>query len=175
MYSDWRETTLNVSEILLDYDNPRVFIEEPSQENLLRFLINEYDSIELANQIYLNGGLPPAEKPVLILENGKYIVVEGNRRISACKILLNPKLLSNGEATMIPSIDNQIRHYLENFPVTIAPNRDSAEPYITMRHSGEKGIKKWSTIAVTKRYINRYEKGESINHIAKILGKKRQR
>lgn len=171
-YSDWKEIFVDVSDILLDYDNPRVFISNPTQENLLRFLIDEEDSIELANQIYLNRGLPLAEKPVITEENGKYIVLEGNRRISACKILLNPQILNENEQSKIPKIDNEMKSYLKNLPVVLVPNRDSAEAFITIRHSGDKSVKKWSTISVAKRFVNRYRKGESINHIARILDEK---
>lgn len=171
-YSQWKELKLSVSEILLDPENPRVFVDEPTQENLLRFLIEEESSIELAKQIHFNKGLPPADKPVITKEDGKYIVLEGNRRVAACKILLNPLLLPPKDAEKIPRIDNHMRNYLENFPVTLAPNRNSAEAYITMRHSGEKGIKRWSTISVAKRFFNRYKKGEKINDIAKILDEK---
>ncbi|KJK29810.1 ParB/Srx family N-terminal domain-containing protein, partial [Paenibacillus polymyxa] len=169
-YSDWKEINVNVAQVLLDYDNPRVFIDKPTQENLLRFLVNEEDSIELANSINTNQGLPPAEKPVVILEDGKYVVVEGNRRISACKLLYNRSLLSTNEFNKVPDIDSSMKEYLENLPVVLAPSRDAAEPFITSRHAGEKGIKRWSTIATTKRYINRYRKQESINHIARVLG-----
>lgn len=57
-YFDWKETTVDISQVLLDYDNPRVFVNTPTQENILRFLIDEEDSIELANQIFVNRGLP---------------------------------------------------------------------------------------------------------------------
>jgi hypothetical protein len=169
-YFDWKEMTIDISKIFLDYDNPRVFLDDTNYENILRFLIDEEDSIELAAQIYLNRGLPPAEKPVVIFENGKYVVVEGNRRISACKLLYDRSILTERESNKVPKIDEDMKNYLENFPVVLAPDRDSAEPFITMRHAGEKGIKRWSTIATTKRYINRYRKGESINQISRVLG-----
>ncbi|RRJ63330.1 hypothetical protein EHV15_10675 [Paenibacillus oralis] len=169
-YSEWKEINVDISRVLLDYDNPRVFIDNPTQESLLRFLIDEEGSIELANNIYLSRGLPPAEKPVVIFENGKYVVVEGNRRISACKLLYDRSLLAKSELDKVPNIDNDMREYLKNLPVVLAPNRDAAEPFITSRHAGEKGIKRWSTIATTKRYVNRFRKGESINHIARVLG-----
>ncbi|GGP11245.1 hypothetical protein [Oceanobacillus neutriphilus] len=171
-YSDWKEIKVDVSDILLDYDNPRVFIDDFTQENLLRFLVDEDESIELANQIYLNRGLPLAEKPVVTLEKGKYIVLEGNRRISACKLLLDPHLLTDKETTKIPKIDTEMENYLRDFPVVLAPDRNSAEAFITMRHSGDRSVKKWSTIATTKRFVNRYKKGESINHIARVLNEK---
>jgi hypothetical protein len=171
-YSDWKEINVNVSDVLLDYDNPRVFIENSTQENLLRFLVDEDESIELANQIYLNRGLPLAEKPVVIIENNNYVVLEGNRRLSACKLLLNPYLLTSKETLKIPEIDSEMEGYLKNFPVVLAPDRDSAEAFITIRHSGDRSVKKWSTIASTKRFVNRYRKGESINHIARILNEK---
>lgn len=171
-YSDWKEITVNVSEVLLDSDNPRLFIESPTQENILIFLANEEDAIELAKQISLNRGLPLAEKPVLTIENGKYVVLEGNRRICACKLLLEPSLLPSKKRGKIPKIDWEMRNYLENLPVVLTPDRNSTEAFITMRHSGDRNVKKWSTIASIKRFVNRYTKGETITDIAKVLDEK---
>ncbi|MEW9709608.1 hypothetical protein ABRS97_10395, partial [Paenibacillus sp. SI92] len=168
-YSDWKEITVNVAEVLLDYDNPRVFIQSPTQENLLNFLANEENAIELAKQIKSNRGLPLAEKPVLTIENGRYVVLEGNRRISACKLLLEPSLLSNKNLGKILLIDLEMKNYLKNLPVVLAPDRNSAEAFITMRHSGDKSVKKWSTIAFIKRFVSRFKKGETISDMAKIL------
>lgn len=168
-YMNWKEINVNVSEVLLDDENPRVYVDTPTQENLLKFLLEEEGGIELARSIYENRGIPIAEKPVVILVDGKYIVVEGNRRIAACKILYDPSLCDN-KKYKVPQIDETMKRYLENLPVVLAPSRNDAEPFITIRHSGHKGIKRWSTISAARRFTNRYRKGESIKHIADVLG-----
>ena len=43
----------------------------------------------MIESILLNKWRSIGTRPVIIKENKKYIVVEGNRRIAACKILLN--------------------------------------------------------------------------------------
>ncbi|MCQ6565364.1 hypothetical protein ACQVPC_02915 [Bacillus mycoides] len=167
-YLNWKIERLNVADIYLDEENPRVFVDELSQENILDFLIDNFDVVNLAASIQEQGGLPPAERPLCIKENNKYIVVEGNRRITACKILLNQELVSKRDRKKLQALTIELEQYLKTLEVAVAPSRDSAEGYITMRHSG-KGVKRWSTLAINKRYATRYMKGQSIKQIAKVL------
>lgn len=168
-YLNWETERLSVEDIYLDEENPRVFVDELSQENIRDFLIDNFGVVNLAASIQEQGGLPPAERPLCIKENNKYIVVEGNRRITACKILLNQELVSKKDRKRMKMLTPELEAYLKKLEVAIAPSRDSAEGYITMRHSG-KGIKRWSTLAENKRYATRYMKGQSIRQIAKVLG-----
>ncbi|ALZ62710.1 hypothetical protein FORC13_3649 [Bacillus cereus] len=167
-YLNWKTERLNVADIYLDEENPRVFVDELTQENILDFLIDNFDVVNLAASIQEQGGLPPAERPLCIKENNKYIVVEGNRRITACKILLNQELVSKKDRKKLQALTIELEQYLKTLEVAVAPSRDSAEGYITMRHSG-KGVKRWSTLAINKRYATRYMKGQSIKQIAKVL------
>jgi hypothetical protein len=168
-YLNWETERLSVEDIYLDEENPRVFVDELSQENIRDFLIDHFGVVNLAASIQEQGGLPPAERPLCIKENNKYIVVEGNRRITACKILLNQELVSKRDRKRLETLTPELEAYLKRLEVAIAPSRDSAEGYITMRHSG-KGVKRWSTLAENKRYATRYMKGQSIRQIAKVLG-----
>ena len=56
-------------------------------------------------------------------EGGKYIVLEGNRRVGACKILLNPRLLANRKPVTIGTIESTVTESLKEaitvFNITI--------------------------------------------------------
>ncbi|MFK4423014.1 hypothetical protein ACQKFK_06155 [Bacillus mycoides] len=50
-YLNWKIERLNVADIYLDEENPRVFVDELSQENILDFLIDNFDVVNLAASI----------------------------------------------------------------------------------------------------------------------------
>ena len=105
--SDW-----HVDDLLLDSENPRLPTSQGprSQDELLILIVKTYTIGELMESFAINGyfdeeplvGVPVADDPL------KLIIVEGNRRLSALKLLLDPTLVqrlvdpSNGR----PHTDN---------------------------------------------------------------------
>ncbi|KMP78180.1 hypothetical protein TU62_01955 [Bacillus cereus] len=166
-YSKWTSKTVNVLDIKLDPLNPRVFVNDSTQKNIRNFLIEHFNVIELANDINKNNGLPPTESILCIEENSELIVVEGNRRISSCQVLLDPSLLPDIYKNKV-NPTSEIKQQLLNLNVYIAPSREEAEPYITLRHS-DSGIKKWSMLAQHRRVMTRYQQKQSTKQIANLL------
>lgn len=168
-YSSWKEIEVSLSQILLDTLNPRVIIKgDVTQEKIIDYLIKYFDVINLANAINDSNGLPPADKIVCIKEDEHYIVVEGNRRIAACKILSNANNNPDTYKGKLKKINKDALKYINKIRICLAPSRDEAEPYITLRHS-DYGIKKWSTLAQVQRVMQRYILGATPKQIAKIL------
>lgn len=166
-YSAWKRQHIDIAEIKLDNHNPRVFVSEPNQENIRQFLIDYFEVVSLAKSIYENNGLPPTENIVCVIENSNLVVIEGNRRTAACQLLRNPKLIPKEYEKFIPK-STEIQKTLKKVEVVIAPSRDEAEPIITLRHTNP-GIKSWSRLANVRRIMLRYNNGESINKISKVL------
>lgn len=168
-YLKWLDVEVNLSDIVLDKLNPRVIINEDiTQEKIINYLIDYFDVIDLANSINESYGLAPADKIVCIKENNQYIVVEGNRRITACKILQNPNLLPVKYRNLLNKPNIETLNSINKLSVCLAPNRDEAEPYITLRHS-DYGIKKWSTLAQIQRVMQRYNLRLTPQKISQIL------
>lgn len=167
-YSDWKVKLVDPSEIKLDILNPRVIIDNYTQENIRKYLIEHFDVINLANSIVKNNGIPPTERILCIEEKNEIIVVEGNRRVTAFQILKNPKLLPSDLRHRIVNTTGS-EEFLKQIEVVVAPNRDVTENYITMRHTGT-AVKRWSRLAENRRYIIRYrDKKQSISHISNVL------
>jgi ParB-like chromosome segregation protein Spo0J len=92
-FSKWNTPRVSVTKLLLDSSNPR--LSEPgelaaSQGDIISELVSHEKVETLAKSISANGYFPN-EAPFVIKAEDYYIVVEGNRRIAACKILLNPE------------------------------------------------------------------------------------
>src|SRR5258707_8409620 len=90
--------SLKIADLLLDLENPRI-TKAVGQKDALQKIIEDQDAklIVLAESIVEDGGLNPMDRLLVIKspdDHGKYIVIEGNRRFAAIKILHNPAVLT---------------------------------------------------------------------------------
>jgi hypothetical protein len=88
--SQWIAANIPVTSILLDKHNLRIaWMEDPNigQSTLIKLFWENYDIKEIIKSIEISG-LYKHEVPVLIKDSaqeGRYIVIEGNRRLAALK------------------------------------------------------------------------------------------
>lgn len=88
-------TTIPVSQLRFDPENPRLpsNIDGHSEQAVLAWMLEDATVLELLGSIGEVGYFPG--EPLLVVPaadgNDVYIVVEGNRRLSAVKLLLNPE------------------------------------------------------------------------------------
>lgn len=128
-YSDWEQVMVNPLDIKLDPSNPRLDLgEAPSEEEIIEYLLEHFKMKELADSI-LERGYNKLEPVALVKENDQLYVIEGNRRITTCKLLLNKELVPVGES--FPELPKQESTLLESIPAVIATSRTDAAPYIT--------------------------------------------
>lgn len=175
-YSTWETFEYTLSSLNLDLNNPRIKYRGVSlnQTQIMKFLIEKEKVYELAKKISEEGYFV-GEEPIICIENNKKVVLEGNRRTAALKLLQDPKkYLSNAKANTL------LQNILKNdFPVDkklkcyIAPNRLLANPIIYERHQGN-SLEKWRTgnqyAFVAEMY---YEDGLSIEDICDVLNESR--
>ena len=91
-YSSWGSRLLSIEHLKLDVKNPRFSYQstkEMNQTEIIKYLIENHAVYELAKAIAANGYLLN-EEPIVCKEGDYYIILEGNRRVAACKILLQP-------------------------------------------------------------------------------------
>ena len=175
-YSSWETFEYTLSSLNLDLNNPRIkYRGVPlNQTQIMKFLIENEKVYELAKKISEEGYFV-GEEPIICIEKNKKVVLEGNRRTSALKLLQDPKkYLSNAKANTL--LQNILKN---NFPVDkklrcyIAPNRLLANPIIYERHQGT-SLEKWKTgnqyAFVAEMY---YEDGLVIEDICDVLNESR--
>lgn len=151
-YSSWSTRLLSIDNLKLDVKNPRFSYQstkEMNQTEIVKYLITNYAVYELAKSIAINGYLLN-EEPIVCKEGDYYVVLEGNRRIAACKILLNPyKYLSPQRAKELSkygSIEDKIR-------CNIAPTRRDADTIIYNKHTGIP-LQKWDKVSQDAFLVN---------------------
>ena len=161
-------------DLILDAQNPRLAgtVENADQETLLKMLWTEGSLDELAFSITNNGYFP--EEPLFAIEeDGKFIVVEGNRRLATVKILRDSQLRQKLRATDLPSLSSSIRRQLETLPVSVYPDRKSLWAYLGFRHvNGPLTWGSWSKAQYVAQVHNNF--GISLEEIANSIGDRHQ-
>lgn len=147
-YSDWKiRNDIPVTEVKLDRFNPRMPENSDSltQEDILNLMVNDYRIIELAESIVAKGFMP-LDNMVIVYEDGIPVVLEGNRRVSALKLLINPEIAPIKERHKFGTLSSRIdAKLIMNPSFAVAPNRDAASPLILDRHTVSTDIP-WSSI-----------------------------
>lgn len=161
---------LALEDLLLDKDNPRFIVpQNATQQNIIDYLI-EFEEVEkLAISINKTKNLYPGERIIAVQENDKYIVLEGNRRVCACKILKNTALLQNKRAATISelNVNDTTLANISYLNVDIVHNRLKAQSAMAAKHVD--GIKKWSTISKYKFIANEFENGKTLDEIQILM------
>jgi hypothetical protein len=163
---------IKLERLLLDPDNPRLDPQQEfsieDQDKILEFIAAEYHLDELFDSIIASGGYW-AHEPLIARQHGKdWIVVEGNRRLAAVKLLVVEGLANRIGYRGVPEIDEKLRKNLQDLPVL------QGDPAIVWGHIGFKhvnGPKQWDSIAKA-RYIARIHEQQKIDLdvIAKTIG-----
>lgn len=168
----WAEAVLNPLKVMLDAQNPRIEVAGDAEQDEIRHkLLAHEDVVELAKEIVAFGGLMPGERIIVCKENRKNVVVEGNRRVCACQLLLKPELVPEKFKKKFPMASQEVKDAIKDIKADIAPDRDAAEPTITKRHT-EPGIARWRTTAKMRRASKLLEAGYDLTQIAEKLGAK---
>lgn len=116
---------IRVDALLFDSQNPRLLGEGASSDqlSLLKTLWAEFSVDEIALSVAANGFF--THEPLFASkEDGKFVVIEGNRRLAAVKLLCDKDLRRNVKATDLPDIDTALRKSLEKLPVIVCERRD---------------------------------------------------
>jgi hypothetical protein len=148
--------TFKLSELRLDEENYRLGKQTGQRETILA-MINDQKGLlaNLAHDIVQMKGLSPGE-PIWVTKDpkhkGQYIVLEGNRRITAIKLMDTPSLADGTvvekhfKNLSVPFAKKPIRE----FEAKVFASRSEAQPWIRRRHLSEAsgvGRQRWKVLA----------------------------
>lgn len=135
----WPTRRLSVASLHLDAKNPRLGRETSARapREIIQYLFDHDKALEVAESIAHRGYFP--NEPLLAIEeSGRYVVVEGNRRLAALKALREPGLLEGSLERQVERLARRIADVqgITKIPVTIAPSRRATDRQIAGRHVG---------------------------------------
>jgi hypothetical protein len=153
---------LKIEQLELDVVNPRISKANDQHETMQR-IVDDQD-VKLSNlaESIVEDGLNPMDRLLVMKSesgNGKYTVLEGNRRAAAMKILKNPAVLTGLDVRA--ALQKKLEKLAQNFdPKTVEPipcyevaTRAEGNSWIEQRHTGEdegRGIVRWSGVASSR-------------------------
>lgn len=163
-----RITRFHVSDLAFDTRNPRLaeFEVGASEAELIQVLWEVMDVQELVLSIAASGYFE--HEPVIVArENKKNVVIEGNRRLAAVKLLLSPHLGREFNAS-IPEITKERRDALREIPALVS-SRKGAWRYLGFKHVN--GPAKWRSYAKSQYIADIHRNyGVPLDDIAKQIG-----
>ena len=162
---------MKVSDLAFDRENPRLrgfdLAADASDSDVIKLLWDAMDVRELVMSI-ASSGFFRHDPLIVVPEDKTNVVIEGNRRLAAVKVLLSPALAET-VGGRIPSIDAPDRHKLEELPVVISDTREAAWHYLGFKHVN--GPAKWSSYAKSRYIADVHRKyGVPLDDIAKQIG-----
>lgn len=158
---DWPIEEFSIVDLYLDQDNIRTPISEKDQNALIRDMFTNENAFDIVKSMVQNGVFPD-EFPIGIRENGKIIIIEGNRRLAALKALNEPDI--------VPAWQKKIQRLnnpnIERIRVTIAPSREAALRHIANKHTVDYR-RPWKPLRQAYFYQSQLENGKSLDEIIK--------
>lgn len=163
--------TIPLQKILLDPENPRIVTQKPlkTQAEIIIYLFEHENLSEFISQIVKQGKNKGAENPYVIKIDDSYIVMEGNTRIAAYKLLCGLEHPPKDYEDSIPSVSETFKSKLLVVDCTIAPSRDAMMSIMAHSHFGAGDKTKWGYLGSRKAVYNEHKKGKSITHLARVF------
>ena len=174
-YASWPSTKISTVNLKLDEQNPRLPAsltnDFSSQGKIIDYFVEHETTYELAKRIAVMGYLPN-EEPIVYKEGKKYVVLEGNRRVTACKLLLQPDLLkSKAKAKNLAALVKETgAGFIEKLIVKICPSREAADVIIVNRHTEGSAIEKWDKTKQDRFFHHRLQAGETMDQLSAKFG-----
>ena len=170
-------TSVPVEWLALDNKNPRL-IGVDSDTNDIEIIAQLYrseDLAELLQSIAANGYLD-IEPLIVLEENGRLLVLEGNRRLAAIRLFREASLSKRVSdyariRVTLPDIPDEYRKTLDYVSVYRVASREDARSFIGFKHIN--GAAKWESYAKAKFAADWYRVGGiSLDNIANRIGDK---
>ncbi len=165
------QTRIPVNQLLVDTQNPRLPEMQTSQDDAIRLMIKTQGSkVFTLAQHLANNGTNPTSLLIVIpaAENNKlYYVLDGNRRLTALRLLERPELsdgIIDGSASQkIKELSLKYKNSpINELECVVFNDREQADPWIQLIHRGESqgaGLVEWNG-QVAARYDERKGIGE---------------
>lgn len=175
---DFKE--ISFEDLKLDDRNPRIpksiRDSNPTEEQLIEYMLLDASLIELMLAIGENGYFPGEQLLVVKdeKEKGKFRVIEGNRRLTAVKLLNNPEL-AKVQKSKIKRVIEETSERPKLIPCLEFETEEEIHKYLGFRHIT--GIKEWGLLekarylySLKETIFNEKSLNQASREIAKMIG-----
>ncbi len=173
---------IKIENLILDNQNPRLpsYLQKTStsEADIIEYMLLEAATIELMQAIGENGFYPGEMLLVVGINEGKYKVIEGNRRLTSVKLLNNPTLAKVQKSKVQKVVSEAKGLPISEIPCLVFDTEDEIQKYLGYRHIT--GIQPWNLrqkarylyLMKEKIFLNVSLK-QSCRDLAKMIGSRR--
>jgi hypothetical protein len=175
LFEKFKYERIALSLIKLDERNPRIVTlkELKTQEEIIEYLFEHEELAAFLKKIAAEGRNQGAERPYLVKDGKEYVVVEGNTRIAAYKLLTGQLTAPAQYASAVPHVPGPVKDELLSVDCTIAPSRDALLPIMASAHFGLGDKTKWGYLGSRKAVYDEWKSGRSISQLAAAFDRKK--
>jgi hypothetical protein len=98
-----------------------------------------------------------------------YIVIEGNTRIAAYKLLTGLIKPPKDYEDTVPHISDATKKHLLSVDCSVAPDRDALMPIMASAHFGTGDKSKWGYLGSRKAVFDEWKGGKTLPKLAKLF------
>ena len=140
----YERTLIDITDLNINIENPRFEMVGNQRAAIKTMIEDQGDKLfKLADDI-TNEGLNPGD-PIFITKHEKqtshFNVLEGNRRVTALKLLENPDLIPETNKSLLNKFKKLTEQYskkpLEKVPCILFDEEKEAEHWIELKHTGQ--------------------------------------
>lgn len=154
---------IKISNLSLDLQNPRYEVQKSQSEALNTMADDQKDKLLALLRDIIENGLNPSDLPIVMPDPKKdkgYIVLEGNRRIAALKLLKKPEIVVEKklQAKYRKLHDKHKDFKLKTVECLVVGSREEANLWIERKHEGEMegiGTIRWTTVQKSRFLSNK--------------------
>lgn len=174
MFAKFKYERIPLSLIKLDERNPRIVtqVKLSKEEDIINYLFDHEDLASFMKKIASEGHNRGAERPYVIKNGKEYVVVEGNTRIAAYKLLTGAIKAPEDDASKVPLISNSMKEELLAIDCTVAPSRDALLPIMANAHFGLGDKSKWGYLGSRKAVYDEWQSGKTLPQLASAFDRK---
>ena len=141
---------INLSDLLLNSENPRFNPVKHQTEAISSMLEDQKEKLIALAKHIIEFGLNPTDITLVTPFEKKWLVLEGNRRITSIKLLNDPDLISNNFKKIkseFKKLNEKVgRSKIKTIYCVIDPNENTSNEWIRLKHTGQNegaGIVNW--------------------------------
>lgn len=173
---------ISVDFLILDNQNPRLpdYIQGKDEDEIISHMLLEESTLELMQAIGEKGFFPGEQLLVVPIGDNTYKVIEGNRRLTAVKLLNDPSIaaVQNNLVEKIQRNTPQGNIPISFLPCMVFEKEEDIHDYLGYRHVT--GIQPWN-LRQKAKYISYLKEKNYSNHsfdsasneLRKIIGSKK--
>lgn len=162
--SDWPIKTVALRKLLLDTENVRIRADITDQDEILSYLFMHEEVLDLLRDIARDGYFDN-EQPMVVAVGDKFVVLEGNRRVSSLKALAEPdRIPSHAQRIRAAAARAESQDFPKRIRVMVAPDRSAALQVIARLHT-RNPKKRWIREQQAMFYYDRIREGETLEDL----------